>query len=99
LRGLFLISMTAGFTIYSERLPAWMYHRQFPPPGDVAVNIPGISWRDLAYAAFLFTMAAALPLTLSRRVEKGETEIGIVVASVRRYAIPLFFALLIAHAN
>ncbi len=99
LRGLFLISMTFGFTISSDSLPAWMYHRQLPPPGDVAVNIAGISWRDLAYAAFLFTMAAALPLTLSRRIAKGEPEIGITVAAVRRYALLLIYGLLVAHAN
>ncbi|HJQ18792.1 MAG TPA: DUF5009 domain-containing protein [Gemmatimonadaceae bacterium] len=98
LRGLFLISMTMGFTIWSDSLPAWMYHRQMPP-GDAIVDIPGISWRDLAYGAFLFTMAAALPLTFSRRVDKGETEIAIVVAAVRRYLMLLFYALLVAHSN
>src|ERR1043166_7693369 len=30
LRGLFLISMTIGFTLGSNHLPLWMYHRQFP---------------------------------------------------------------------
>jgi hypothetical protein len=99
LRGLFLISMTFGFTISRPDFPVWMYHRQLPPPNETLVAIPGISWRDLAYGAFLFTMSAALPLTLSRRIEKGETEIGIIVAMVRRYALLLLFALLVAHSN
>jgi len=99
LRGLFLISMTLGFSIGSDHLPLWMYHRQFPPPGETAVDVAGISWRDLAYGAFLFTMAAALPLTFSRRVDKGETEIAIVLAAFKRYAMLLVYALLVAHSN
>jgi predicted acyltransferase len=99
LRGLFLLSMTAGFTISFLEYPAWMYHRQFPPPGDTLVNVAGIGWRDLAYGAFLFTMAAALPLTLSRRIDKGEVEIGIIAASIKRFAMLLVFALLIGHSN
>jgi predicted acyltransferase len=98
LRGLFLILMTLGFTIHGNYFPEWMYHRQFPPPGNLA-DIAGISWRDLAYAAFLFTMAAALPITLSRRIESGETEISTMLAILRRFALLFVFALLIGHSN
>jgi predicted acyltransferase len=98
LRGLFLILMTLGFTIQGGIFPDWMYHRQFPPPGEF-VPIVGIAWRDLAYGAFLFTMAAALPITLSRRIEKGETELGIFFAALRRGALLFLFALLIGHSN
>ena len=98
LRGLFLISMTLGFTIHGSYFPDWMYHRQFPPPGTL-VDIAGITWRDLAYAAFLFTMAAALPITLSRRIERGETEVAIIFAAIRRFVMLFVFALLIGHSN
>jgi len=98
LRGLFLILMTLGFTIHGNHFPDWMYHRQFPPPGDLA-DIAGIAWRDLAYAAFLFTMAAALPITLSRRIGNGETEISTMLAILRRFALLFLFALLIGHSN
>ena len=98
LRGLFLISMTLGFTIHGSYFPDWMYHRQFPPPGNL-VDIAGITWRDLAYAAFLFTMAAALPITLSRRIERGETEVAIILAAIRRFFMLFVFALLIGHSN
>lgn len=98
LRGLFLLSMTFGFTIGNESLPAWMYHRQFNPQGGLIPTF-GISWRDLAYASFLFTMAAAIPLTLTRRMENGEVELGIVFASFRRAFMLLVFALLVAHSN
>lgn len=98
LRGLFLLSMTFGFTIMSEDLPAWMYHRQFDRH-DQLVNVYGISWRDLAYASFLFTMAAALPLTLTRRMDNGEPEIGIVMAAFRRAFLLIVFAMLVASSN
>lgn len=99
LRGLFLISMTLGFSISSDALPTWMYHRQHPNGIEQIVDVAGISWRDLAYASFLFTMAAALPLTLSRKIDKGAPELGIVFAGIRRYALLLVYGLLVAHAN
>lgn len=99
LRGLFLVSMTLGFTLRGDFLPLWMYHRQMPPPDYSVVPIAGISWRDLAYGAFLFTMAAAFPLTLSKRIARGETELGIVFASVKRYVLLLCFAILVGHSN
>lgn len=98
LRGLFLVAMTVGFTVRGDGFPLWMYHRQFPPPFDLA-PVAGIAWRDLTYVAFLFTMAAALPLTLARRVERGETEFAIIFSAIRRFALLLVFALLIGHSN
>src|SRR6185437_9749481 len=99
LRGLFLVSMTFGFTISNTHLPLWMYHRQFPPTSDLPVNVAGISWRDLTYVSFMFTMATALPLTLTRRIDKGETELGIIFASLRRYGMLMVYGLLLAHSN
>jgi predicted acyltransferase len=99
LRGLFLVLMTLGFTLRGDGYPLWMYHRQMPPPEYAVVEIAGISWRDLAYGAFLFTMAAALPLTLSRRIAKGETEVATIFAALKRYGMLLIFALLIGHSN
>ncbi len=99
LRGLFLILMTLGFTLRGDQYPLWMYHRQMPPPDFGIAEIPGISWRDLAYGAFLFTMAAALPLTLSRRIAKGETEVATILAALKRYAMLVVFALLIGHSS
>lgn len=99
LRGLFLVLMTLGFTLRGDGYPLWMYHRQMPPPDYSVVEIAGIAWRDLAYGAFLFTMAAALPLTLSRRIAKGETEVATILAALKRYGMLLLFALLIGHSN
>ncbi len=99
LRGLFLVTMTFGFTIASEKLPLWMYHRQFVPPGETFLDVAGLTWRDMAYASFLFTMAAALPLTLARRMDRGEVDFGILFSTIRRFGMLLLFALLIGHAN
>ena len=99
LRGLFLVLMTLGFSLRGNDFPLWMYHRQMPPPEFSVVPIPGLGWRDLAYGAFLFTMAAALPLTLSRKIAKGETELGIIFAAIKRYGLLLLFALLVGHSN
>jgi predicted acyltransferase len=100
LRGFFLLTMTAGFTIGTARYyPEWMFHRQFPWDATKPLDVAGISWRDLAYVSFLFTMAAALPLTMSRRIDKGELEVGIIGAAVKRWGLLLFYALLIGHSN
>lgn len=98
LRGLLLVVMTFGFTIAVDMYPSWMYHRQFPT-GEEFVAAAGLTWRDLAYAGFLFSMAAALPLTLSRRIASGEKEVGILVAILRRGLMLLVFALIIGHSN
>jgi predicted acyltransferase len=100
LRGFFLVTMTLGFTLGIEKYyPLWMFHRQEPWGAETPLDVAGISWRDLAYASFLFTMAAALPLTMSRRIEKGELEIGIVMAAFRRYGMLLLYAIIIGHSN
>jgi predicted acyltransferase len=99
LRGLFLLAMTVGFTIRGDFFPLWMYHRQFPPPDYSLVPVAGLGWRDITYVAFLFTMAAALPLTVSRLIDRGESEIGVILKAIRRYGLLLVFALLIGHSN
>ncbi len=98
LRGLLLLMMTVGFTVGVNMFPPWMYHRQYPG-GEVFADIAGLTWRDIAYAGFLFTMAAALPLTLSRRMAKGERDVEIFIAILRRGFMLLVFALIIGHSN
>lgn len=99
LRGFFLVLMTFSFTTDAGLLPRWLYHRQTPPPDFSLVNAPGIGWPDLAYPAFVFAMAAALPIALMRRIDAGETEVGIVLGAVRRFLLLFVFALMIGHSN
>jgi hypothetical protein len=91
--------MTFGFTISNDHLPTWMYHRQLQPPDYHVIPVAGISWRDLAYGSFLLTMAMAIPLTFSRRVDRGEPELAIGMAAIRRWALLVVYALLVAHSN
>lgn len=99
LRGFFLVLMTFSFTTDTGLLPRWLYHRQNPPPTFTLVDAPGIGWPDLAYPAFVFAMAAALPIALMRRIDAGETEVGIILGAVRRFLLLFVFALMIGHSN
>ena len=71
LRGLSILLMVFA-DMMPNGLPSWMYHAQLPPPARVFIpTLPGITWVDLVFPFFLFTMGAAIPLALSRRIEVG----------------------------
>lgn len=68
LRGYAIITMILSGTIaFGDVLPAWMYHAQVPPP-DHKFNpdLPGITWVDLVFPFFLFSMGAAIPLSMQK---------------------------------
>jgi hypothetical protein len=74
LRGLAILGMIlSGQLPFGEHaLPAWMYHAQVPPPEHHWIStLPGITWVDLVFPFFIFAMGAAIPLALSRRLERG----------------------------
>src|SRR5438876_9514864 len=49
-----------------------MYHAQVPPPAhEWNGKLPGITWVDLVFPLFLFSMGAAVPLAFSRRLDQG----------------------------
>jgi predicted acyltransferase len=97
LRGLAILAMVlSGSIAFGGVLPAWMYHAQVPPPlHKFDPSIPGITWVDLVFPFFLFSMGAAIPLSLSRF---GEGR-GLAVAWVglRRSLLLAFFALFMFH--
>lgn len=99
LRGFFMLIISLGFTIQEEIFPAWMYHRQNPPPTHDFVELAGLTWRDLAFPVFLFSMAAALPIVFMRRIERGAPAARIVSAILRRGVMLYAFALMIGHSN
>jgi predicted acyltransferase len=71
-----------------------MYHAQVPPPDHVwNGNLPGITWVDLVFPFFLFSMGAAFPLALSGRLERGVPAWKICVAIFERGLLLAFFAL------
>lgn len=97
LRGLFILLMTVGFAIPGGVLPNWMYHRQYPGGGEYAA-IVGMTWRDVTLGGFLFTLAAAIPVTMSVRLERGATIRDILLVALRRGFMLFAFALIIGHS-
>lgn len=71
LRGLAILGMVlSGSIAFGEVMPAWMFHAQVPPPNHVFnPSLPGITWVDLVFPFFLFSMGAAIPLALSKKAE------------------------------
>ena len=100
-RGLLLLAMTFAFTIPPwGPFPAWMYHAQIPPSeAAVYVNQAGLTWRDMLFPGFIFTMSAAIPITMGARLAKGMPYPQIAWIAIRRGALLLLFSLLIGHVN
>ena len=63
LRGIAIFGMILCANIgWQSDLPAWMFHAQVPPPDYVfRPDVPGITWVDLVFPIFLFSMGAAFP--------------------------------------
>ncbi|OQP48840.1 hypothetical protein A4D02_05630 [Niastella koreensis] len=91
-----VLSSSIAFCI----LPAWMYHAQTPPPGHVYTpELPGITWVDLVFPFFLFSMGAAIPLALHKKVKEGSGTAMVLYTAIRRFAGLVFFALFTMHAR
>ncbi|RZK60752.1 MAG: DUF5009 domain-containing protein [Pedobacter sp.] len=100
LRGLAVLLMVlSGSIAFGGVMPAWMYHAQVPPPAHVFnPDLPGITWVDLVFPFFLFSMGAALPLALSRKLDdKGLGWICLQI--IKRYILLIFFAIFTYHAR
>ena len=98
LRGLAILAMLlSGQLPFDEHaLPAWMYHAQEPPPTfQWNGSLPGISWVDLVFPFFLFSMGAAFPLALSRRMEQGAPPWKLLGFVLERGFLLGFFALFV----
>lgn len=88
----------SGSIAFGDVLPAWMYHAQVPPP-DHTFNpaIPGITWVDLVFPFFLFSMGAAIPLSLQTKLETGTSPVAVFALAARRFLLLAFFALFTQH--
>ena len=100
LRGITIFAMIlcANIGYYSD-LPAWMFHGQTPPP-TYAFNpdVPGITWVDLVFPFFLFTMGAAFPLAMRKRLENGASRWEVTGSLFRRWLTLTIFALVLGNA-
>ncbi len=98
LRGLAILAMLLSSLMPEEdnALPGWMYHAQVAPPHFIwSDRFPGITWVDLVFPFFLFSMGAAFPLAFSRRMDKGEPVWKLLAFVLERGFLLTFFALFV----
>lgn len=100
LRGIAILLMVLSSSIAFGILPAWMYHAQTPPPWHAyKPDLAGITWVDLVFPFFLFSMGAAIPLALNKKKEENAPFLQVLFIAVRRYLLLVFFALFTMHAR
>lgn len=99
LRGFAILAMILSGTIaYGDVLPAWMFHAQVPPPEHKFIpTIPGITWVDLVFPFFLFSMGAAIPLSLKKHIDRGKGFLFVLQLAFKRFILLAFFALFTEH--
>ncbi|WP_035140271.1 DUF5009 domain-containing protein [Fischerella sp. PCC 9605] len=98
LRGFAILAMILSGTIEYKILPAWMYHAQEPPPTHTFnSNLPGLTWVDIVFPIFLFSMGAAIPLALANRLKKGFTTIQVILYILKRGLLLGIFAIFLQH--
>jgi predicted acyltransferase len=99
LRGLAFLGVALGEAKPYEVLPAWMYHAQEPPPThEINPDIAGLTFPDLVFPFFLFTMGVAIPLALTRRIERGAGMVELLRRGVvTRFLLLMFLAFFRNH--
>lgn len=99
LRGIAVLAMVfSGILPFGGALPAWMYHAQVPPPEhSFNPEVPGLTWVDWVFPAFLFAMGAAIPLAQQRRRERGWGSLKIARSLLWRGISLLAFAIFLQH--
>lgn len=98
LRGFAILAMVLSGTISYEILPAWMYHAQKPPPTHTFhPELPGLTWVDIVFPLFLFSMGAAIPLALSNRLTQGFTTTQVIIYILKRGFLLGSFAVFLEH--
>lgn len=99
LRGFAILTMVLSGTIaFGNVLPAWMFHAQVPPPlHKFDPSIPGITWVDLVFPFFLFSMGAAIPLSLKKHIENKKGFLFVLRLALKRFLLLAFFALFTQH--
>jgi predicted acyltransferase len=90
--------MVLSGTIRYKILPAWMYHAQLPPPNHTHnPNLPGLTWVDLVFPLFLFSMGAAIPIALSSRIAQKFKTKKIISYILKRGFLLGIFAIFLQH--
>lgn len=101
LRGLAIVGMVlSGYISRNPDLPAWLFHAQLPPPSFAFdPSVPGITWVDLVFPFFLFSMGAAFPFSIGRRLDRGVPPLQVAGTILRRGLLLAFFAIVLGNTN
>lgn len=100
LRGLAILLMVLSSVIPFGVLPSWMYHAQEPPPQHMFnPNLPGITWVDLVFPFFLFSMGAAIPFSLTHKLKQNNPKWKIVFSLLNRSFLLAAFAIYIHNIS
>jgi predicted acyltransferase len=100
LRGLSILLMVLSANIPFGVLPSWMYHAQEPPPSHMFnPNLPGVTWVDIIFPFFLFTMGSAIPLALAKKVKQNVPMWKLALSLLKRGFLLAGFAIYIYHIN
>lgn len=99
LRGYAILTMILSGTIITSVLPGWMSHAQVGPRSNFAFDpsFYGITWVDLVFPFFLFSMGAAFPFSIGSKLDKGESRWRIAADAILRGLRLTFFAIFIQH--
>ena len=101
LRGLAILGMVLSGDVPEDVFPAWMYHAQNPPGQHFSHHfrdyVSGLTWVDLVFPFFIFSMGAAISLALSRRRAQGRSYWSISGGIVYRTFLLGAFAIYVAH--
>lgn len=97
LRGYAILTMALSGLVPWGTLPQWMYHAQLIVPSmKFDGTVPGLTWVDLVFPFFLFSMGAAFPLALARRTVDGAWS-RLLLRVAGRGAMLGFFAIYVQH--
>lgn len=101
LRGITIFLMILCSSIGSNSgLPAWMFHCQVPPPDYVfRPEVRGLTWVDMVFPIFIFSLGAAIPYWLGSKLRRGDSIASICIQIVRRFVVLVAFSLAIGHAS
>lgn len=101
LRGITIFAMILCANIgYFSDLPAWMFHAQTPPSESYVFSpdVRGITWVDLVFPFFLFTMGAAFPLAMRKKLDNGVSRWSVAGDLFRRWVTLTVFAIALGNA-
>ena len=100
LRGIAIVGMILCANIgFNSGLPAWMFHAQTPPPTySFNPDVAGITWVDLVFPFFLFSMGATFPLAMRKKLEGGTNPWKIFGGLMKRWFILTAFGLILGNA-